>query len=235
MKKSILALALATISLSSFSSALVLKSDKDKTLTVSATIIYYGAEANEVNAKLATDEINRMWNEPNAKITLSVNYSVKFEIKYMVIASEAVVQQMAMSNKNPEINFIRLEKNNDINISFYGISDNYGMLVLKDQLGISTTAAHEFGHGLGLEHPDVIDFRGQGNPGIMAPRGTLVDAQFQWNPQAEAGAAGGTLKPHNRRVIVKNVLDLGIEKLNYVNNISYIGSAHNHLVDSHGN
>jgi hypothetical protein len=82
----------------------------------------------------------------------------------------------------------------------FGLGDNVGHWITSDHLGESTTAAHEFGHALGLDHPNLIDFRGLGNPGIMAPRGTIVDAHLQWNPAVAAGEYGGTLKPFHRRV-----------------------------------
>ena len=39
----------------------------------------------------------------------------------------------------------------------------------------STTAAHEYGHTIGLVHPDVLDLRGGRELGIMYPRGTICD------------------------------------------------------------
>ncbi len=88
----------------------------------------------------------------------------------------------------------------------FGLGDNVGHWIVSDQLGHSTTAAHEFGHGLGLDHPARLDYRGSGNPPpIMAPRGTLVDAQYQWEPQAKAGERGGTMNPIHRRVSVPEI------------------------------
>ncbi|MPR33951.1 hypothetical protein [Salmonirosea aquatica] len=39
----------------------------------------------------------------------------------------------------------------------------------------------------------------------MAPRGTLVDPQYQWDPTARAGEVGGTMKPIHRRVSVAEI------------------------------
>ena len=82
----------------------------------------------------------------------------------------------------------------------------------------STTEGHEFGHGYGLEHPDDADLRGVGQPGIMNPRGTLVDPKYQYDPKAAAGAAGGTINPESRKVTKKDVSNLGLDKLNYNKN-----------------
>ncbi|MEZ4900469.1 MAG: hypothetical protein R2822_01190 [Spirosomataceae bacterium] len=109
---------------------------------------------------------------------------------------------MAYNNTDFRCNFIRLEAANYVTRSFmgFGLGDNVGHWITSDQLGESTTAPHEFGHALGLDHPTQIDYRGLGNPGIMAPRGTIVDAPLQWNPLAAAGEYGGTLRPIHRRV-----------------------------------
>src|SRR5690348_11604677 len=72
----------------------------------------------------------------------------------------------------------------------------------------STTAAHEYGHTLGLEHPKDLDLRGKGVPGIMYPRGTLVDPQFQYDPSKPAGVTGGTMHPMCRKVFQQDIENL---------------------------
>jgi hypothetical protein len=50
-----------------------------------------------------------------------------------------------------------------------------------------------------LDHNDG-DQRAADVPGIMFARGTLVRSEFQWNPSAQSGAAGGTINPVYRKV-----------------------------------
>lgn len=52
---------------------------------------------------------------------------------------------------------------------------------------------------MGLEHT-AADISGTGIPSIMAARGTQVDSKYQYDPEAEKGAEGGTINPVNRRV-----------------------------------
>jgi len=87
----------------------------------------------------------------------------------------------------------------------------------------STTAAHEYGHTLGLEHPEQLDIRGKGVPGIMYPRGTLVDPQYQYEPDKPAGTKGGTLHPMYRKVLPEDIDSLKLHKLSFENNKAILG------------
>jgi hypothetical protein len=83
----------------------------------------------------------------------------------------------------------------------------------------STAEAHEYGHGLAEEHQDFGgDLRGKGQPPIGAPRGTLVDPKFQYDPKAAAGAPGGTINPETRKATQKDIDDLKLDKLKYDSN-----------------
>ncbi len=182
--------------------ALAIRNEQSKIVTISAKLIFYGNQATEELAQKIVDEIHNMYHEPKAFIFLNENaYEFCIRIDYEVVSFDEVIQ-LAFKNTNFRYNFIRLEAQNHVTRSFmgFGLGDNVGHWITSDNLGDSTTAAHEFGHALGLDHPNLIDFRGLGNPGIMAPRGTIVDAHLQWNPAVAAGEYGGTLKPFHRRV-----------------------------------
>ncbi len=182
--------------------ALAIRNEQSKIVTISAKLIFYGNQATDELAQKIAAEIRDMYHEPKAFIMLDQEaYEIRMRIDYEVVSFEEVVQ-LAFKNTNFRYNFIRLEAHNHVTRSFmgFGLGDNVGHWITSDNLGNSTTAAHEFGHALGLDHPQQIDFRGLGNPGIMAPRGTLVDAPLQWNPAVSAGEYGGTLKPFHRRV-----------------------------------
>jgi hypothetical protein len=182
-------------------SAVAHLSFKEKTIVVSAKLYFYGSCATDDVAKKIVAEISEQYNDANGKVKIDeVIFEVKFDIDFEVI-DDIKALELATKNRNCRNNFIRIEQKNYLERSFMHLNDNSGHWLISDNLGESTTAAHEFGHALGLNHPEEVDFRGTGiAPPIMAPRGTFVDAQFQWNPTVEAGEFGGTLKPIYRKV-----------------------------------
>ena len=181
---------------------------KQNILQIQARLVFYGSEATPEAAQAIVQEINRMYNEPEAEVMVAEKpYRVWFVIEYALLSLEESVRLIVI-NEDHQNNFIRLEKENIITRSFmgFGLGDNAGHWIVSDQLGQSTTAAHEFGHGLGLDHPARLDYRGSGSPPpIMAPRGTLVDPPYQWEPAAKAGERDGTMNPMYRRVSVEEI------------------------------
>jgi hypothetical protein len=205
-------------------------------ISIEAELVFYGKYAEDYLAQKIVLEINQMWNEPNAKLQLGSNiFEIVFNIKYSISDNKEVLERV-LNNQDYRVNFIRIEDKNVAERSMmgFGLGENSGHWLITDQLGDSTTAAHEFGHALGLPHPDQLDFRLSGNPPIMAPRGTIVDADFQWNPLAEPGAFGGTMRPIFRRVRAGEVLQV-VRGINPDEPIDFnIGKLTNHLFDEIG-
>lgn len=205
-------------------------------ICIEAELVFYGKYAADELAQKIVLEINQMWNEPSAKLQLgSTLFDIVFDITYACLGNSEVLSKV-LNNTNYAVNFIRIEDKNIAERSMmgFGLGENSGHWLITDQLGDSTTAAHEFGHALGLPHPDQLDFRFTGMPPIMAPRGTIVDANFQWNPLAEPGALGGTMRPIFRRVRANEVLqvlrDLNPENLENLK----VGKLTNQLFDEIG-
>lgn len=174
---------------------------EQKTIRVVAKLYFYGNCADENVAQKIVNEISEQYNSADGKIQIEeATYSVHFDIDFEVVDNIKALE-LATKNRNCRNNFIRIEDKNLLERSFMHLNDNSGHWLISDNLGESTTAAHEFGHALGLNHPEEFDLRGYGiAPPIMAPRGTFVDAEFQWNPTVAAGEFGGTLKPIHRKV-----------------------------------
>ena len=124
-----------------------------------------------------------------------------------------------MDNTNSKNNYLRIKEYSANDISFVdGLNSNTGYFKLANLLNNSTTAAHEFGHTLGLDHPEILDIRGSGVPGIMYPRGSLVDPRFQYDPNIAAGQKGGTINPFHRKVLQQDIDNLQLHKLNFSKN-----------------
>ena len=194
-------------------------------LVIYSHIITYGHAADTGITEQIRDEIETMWNEPNGTILFKgkktlVNFSITAEYRSDIQPEEIY------ENTDPRNNYFRIESFAHGNISFVdGLGCNSGYFKLENLYKGSTTAAHEYGHTLGLAHPIDTDLRGKGVPGIMYPRGTLVDPMFQYNPAGRAGDSsnGGTMHPQYRKVLTSDIEKLKLHKLDFVNRRSIIG------------
>ena len=184
-------------------------------MIIHSTIYFYGNAANDLLSVQIAQDIANHWNEPGGKVVIKrMIYQLVFQVDG--IFKPHLTPETIYNNIDPRNNYFRIEEYAHGNISFVdGLGSNTGYFKLDNLLNNSTTAAHEFGHTLGLDHPKYLDIRGQGQPGIMYPRGTLVDPQFQYDPTVPAGVKGGTLNPFTRKVLQSDIDDLKLNKLNF--------------------
>lgn len=197
-------------------------------VVVKANLVFYGGEANRKLARQITRNINKYWNRANGKVDIDgKSYSVKFKVTFSV-KSESQAAEMAKSNSDIKSNFIRLEKNNRDGVSGTVTGRNSGDWITKDNIGTSSTSAHEFGHLLGLGHA-AADMRNQGQPGIMAAKGTLVDARYTLDPTQGAssfsfeGGSHNTIDVNSRVVTQSNITGV-FSGVNFTNGKANIGS-----------
>lgn len=208
--------------------------EQEKSVIISSHIITYGNAADKTVTEYIRHEIETMWNEPEGVITLKkIPYLVRFKIT-AEYKPQIDIDQIVM-NINGRNNYFRIEKYAHDNISFVDdIGCNSGYFMLENLYTGSTTAAHEYGHTLGLVHPFDLDIRGKGVPGIMYPRGTLVDPQYQYEPSKPAGVKGGTMHPIYRKVFQNDINALKLEKLQFKKDKAIVGDFTNVYHPDHG-
>ncbi len=194
-----------------------------KTIAICSLIVTYGNAASEEVTERIRKEIENMWNEPAVTIYFHhTHFSVQFQITSEL--KKDLDQMDVLQNINPRNNYFRIENFIHGNISFVdGLGCNTGFFLLENLYDGSTTAAHEYGHTLGLAHPKILNIQGEGKPGIMYPRGTLVDAAFQYDPSKPAGVTGGTMHPIHRSVKQEDIENLQLQKLRFENNKAVVG------------
>ena len=194
-------------------------------LIINSHIVTYGNVAGPAVTEYMREEIETLWNEPMGLVEIEgEQYRVIFKIT--AFFEPKITATEIYENVNPRNNYFRIEEFAHGNISFVdGLGCNSGYSKLDNLYKGSTTAAHEYGHTLGLHHPTDLDLRGKGRPGIMYPRGTLVDAQYQYNPAANPGdnTNGGTMHPMHRRVRQADIELLKLHKLDYDNGKGIVG------------
>jgi hypothetical protein len=195
----------------------------NKTIAIHSHIITYGNVADNQLTELIRDEIETMWNESQGVINIKrESFLVRFHVT--AICKPVIDIDEIVMNTDARNNYFRIEEYARGNISFVdALGCNTGYFMLENLYKGSTTAAHEYGHTLGLEHPNDLDIRGKGIPAIMYPRGTLVDPQYQYEPTKPAGVKGGTMHPMYRKVFKEDIEALRLEKLRFKNNKAVVG------------
>ena len=202
-------------------------------LFIYSTIITYGNAANPEITESIREEIETMWNEPQASLKLE---NLMFDVRFKIHAwhNPSITPFDIYRNLDPKNNYFRIEEYSHNHISFVdGLNCNSGYFKLENLYKGSTTAAHEYGHTIGLNHPKNMDIRGQGVPGIMYPRGTLVDPQYQYDPSKPAGITGGTMHPMYRKVKPGDIEDLKLHRLEFHHGKAVLGEFTNVWHEDH--
>jgi hypothetical protein len=184
-------------------------------LIIRSVFVFYGdASSPELAVRIAND-ISTHWNEAEAGVIIHhKRWSIRFEITGR--HEPALKPESVWYNDDPKMNYFRIEDFLIGNVSYVdGIGSNTGCFKTDNMLQTSTTAAHEYGHTIGLVHPQITDIRGGVEPAIMYPRGTLCDPHLQYDPAAQPSAHGGFLDPKFRKVTLFDVQQLHLHKLDF--------------------
>jgi len=202
------------------------------TVTVSSTYTFYGNGASSAYATQAAANMQNQWNAAKATVVIDgVTYDVKFAVTGVYVkdlgGQNNPVRDFINNNTDPSQNFVKVTVDGPggkgTQTDEFG---NTGYWKASDAGGTKTTGeSHELGHGLGLSDAP-LNCVGNGQPGIMAARGTAVDAEYTWNQtensQGSNPDANGnpttftnTIDPATRRVTQANVDALKLNELNF--------------------
>ena len=187
-------------------------------ICIHSDFYFYGDAASSVLAESIAADMADHWNGPEALVILkNIPHRVEFRIRGYF--EKDLAPESVWFNTDPRNNYFRIEEVSPVHVSYVdGIRCNTGYFKLDNLLNNSTTAAHEYGHTLGLDHPEQLDIRGMGQPGIMYPRGTICDPAYQYDPTAEPLKPGGTINPYSRKVLQSDIDGLRLHKLNWDRN-----------------
>ncbi|HXB28169.1 MAG TPA: hypothetical protein VNW49_00030 [Puia sp.] len=179
---------------------------------------FYGDAASQELANNIAVDISNHWNQPSGNVIIKqIPYTVEFIIRGFY--EKDLIPESVWFNTDPRNNYFRIEEFSPVHVSFVdGIKCNTGYFKLDNLLHNSTTAAHEYGHTIGLDHPEKLDIRGKGQPGIMYPRGTVCDPAYQYDPAAEPLGPGGTINPYTRKVLQADIDLLRLHTLSWNKN-----------------
>src|SRR5882672_7829682 len=186
-------------------------------LIIHSDFYFYGDAASQYLAETIAADIANHWNQPAGIAHLKhASYHVEFIIRGYF--KENLEPEIVWFNTDPRNNYFRIEEISAVHVSYVDdINCNTGYFKLDNLLHNSTTAAHEYGHTIGLDHPEILDIRGMGQPGIMYPRGTVCDPLYQYDPAAEPLQPGGTINPYTRKVLQSDIDRLRLHKLSWNN------------------
>jgi len=192
-------------------------------IIIHSDFYFYGEAATRELAETIATDIANHWNEPEGIILLkNIPHYVEFIIRGYYETD--LPPENVWFNTNPRNNYFRIEEISPVHVSFVdGIKCNTGYFKLDNLFNNSTTAAHEYGHTIGLDHPEILDIRGMGQPGIMYPRGTICDPLYQYDPAAEPLKPGGTINPYTRKVLQSDIDQLRLHKLDWNNGFAVLG------------
>ncbi len=189
-----------------FATALICKDNSGQSLTfkIKSNLVLYG-DLNKKESLFWTraikQSIDRYWNQLPNQIITQVNVQYVDETKIQSLRDKY--------QHNNLYQFFRIHQgeNTSVTASFVLGHGRSGVLLVSDLERSTSTAAHEFGHTLGLDHPKEGPIVGR--PGMMTTKFYPVEKKYQ--------GLDGKLNLNLRKVSRQEIKNLNIEKFDWIN------------------
>lgn len=177
------------------------------TVTITSTMYFYGTTATADFAKNTAASIQNTWNGANGSVSIGgESYKVKFSVVGIAVADDFGTQRLIATNGTLENNYIRVDNETDNYLTGAASStDQHGNTGYwsssQNAENKGTTGPHEYGHGMGLDHPDKSTKTGQ-KPDIMMTQFNHNQVQSQY---VKHTADGTKLDVTKRKAMQRNI------------------------------
>ena len=196
-----------------FATALICEdlSAGSSTLKIKSNLILYGDLSSQEAQhwkQLIKRSIDQYWNQiPYQWEIKNRFYSIVTEVNVQYVDESKIRNLRDKYEQDYQFQFFRLHKggSHSVTASFVLGHGRSGVLLLSDLEKSASTAAHEFGHTLGLAHPEEGPIVGR--PGMMATQFYPVEEKYQ--------GTDGKLNLSLRKVSKQELKNLNMEKFDW--------------------
>ncbi len=182
-----------------------------KTITIESKLIFYGSTTPFAASQRAA-KVEKAWNDANGSVNINgVAYKVQFKVTGEFRSDGEDLKKEVENNTDIKNNYIKINNGDEASSTDFNGGGNTGTWTNGQIAENQTTEAHEYGHGLGLDH----EKEASADPTIMMTVNdlALVDTK-------NTKATGGTpiVDVTKRKVSQRDIDNLHLDKVKFDKN-----------------